>query len=276
MIPARTLAAALIGCGLLAPAAFAASELDERRVVAASTTALRAVGLLTGTAGRCTAFLAGGDRVVVTAAHCVLDREGAPAQESFEFQPAYRGGAGAASYRVRVIVAGKWRPPADPATADAAVLEDWAILLADKPTGITPLTLGTALPITQLTDKPLAAVGYADDIQNGRFPTEDPSCQVTRIQDVRIDHSCRGLGGSSGSPIFLRNADGTRGPLVGVVSRGAVTSTAERLVISNLRLVAPAGAIPELDFGGRAVFVGAFVNAVKMASRAPGPVSTAQ
>jgi len=54
-----------------------------------------------------------------------------------------------------------------------------------------------------------------------------------------------------------------------VVSRGAVTGTAERLVIGNLRLLGPSAAVPEIDFGGRAVFVGAFVNAVKMAARAP-------
>lgn len=275
MTPTRGLAAALIGLGLLAPAAFAANQLDQRHVVAASATALRAVGLLTGTAGRCTGFLAGGDRIVVTAAHCVLNNEGAPAQESFQFQPAYRDGAGAGSFAVRVIVAGKWHPPADPATAEP-VSEDWAILLADKPTGVKPLALETAVPVTQLTDKPLAAVGYAGDIQNGRFLTEDPSCRVTRIQDVRIDHTCRGSVGSSGGPIFLSNPDGTRGGVIGVLTRGAVTSTAERLVIGNLLLIGPGAAIPELDFGGRAVFVGAFVNAVKMAVRNPGDISAAQ
>jgi V8-like Glu-specific endopeptidase len=276
MMPARALAAALIGCCLLAPAAFAANELDERHVVDAASTGLRAVGLLAGTAGRCTGFLAGGDRVVVTAAHCVLDREGAPAQESFEFQPAFRDGAGAGSATVRVIVAGKWRPPADPSTVEAAASEDWAILLADKPTGIKPLALDSKLAISQLTDQKLVAVGYADDLQNGRVPFEDPSCRVTRVQDVRINHSCRGAAGSAGSPIFLSNPDGTRGPLVGVVSRGAVTGTAERLVISNLRQLGPNAAVPDIDFGGRAVFVGAFVNAVKMAGRAPGPLSDVQ
>jgi len=276
MTATRALAAALIGCFLLAPAAFAANELDGRHVIDASTTALRAVGVLTGAARRCTGFLAGGDRVVVTAAHCVLDREGAPAQESFEFQPAYGVGAKADSATVRVIVAGKWRPPADPSAVEAAASEDWAILLADKPTGIKPLALDSTLAISQLTDQKLVAVGYADDIQNGRVPVEDPSCRVTRVQDVRIDHSCRGSVGSAGSPVFLSNPDGTRGPLVGVVSRGAVTGTAERLVIGNLRLLGPSAAVPEIDFGGRAVFVGAFVNAMKMAARSPGPISTAQ
>jgi hypothetical protein len=45
-----------------------------------------------------------------------------------------------------------------------------------------------------------------------------------------------------------------------------VTSTAEHLAISNLRLVA-LPAVQGIDYGGRAVAVGAFLNAARLAAR---------
>jgi V8-like Glu-specific endopeptidase len=257
----QTARGAFLALVLFAPAAFAGSDLDERHVV--SPNELPAVGLFVGTGGRCTGFLAGSDRVIVTAAHCVLNGEGKPAQEKFEFQPSYRDGASAGIYRARVVASGKWLPPAGQDALREAVSEDWAILFTDKPTGIAPLNLATSMSINQLSDQPLADAGYSVDLQNGRFLTEDSSCKVTKVQDFRIEHSCRGSPGSSGGPVFLVNPDGSRGPVVGVVSQQSPSSTAERLVISNLLLLASMHAIPEVDFGGRAIFVGAFVNGVK-------------
>jgi V8-like Glu-specific endopeptidase len=249
---------------LVATAARAAdSELDRRQAANAPDPAMAAIGLLTGTATRCTAFLMGSDRTVVTAAHCVLDRDGRPAQDRFAFQPGYHDGKGAQSVGARVVVAGNWRP-----NGDGAVAEDWAILLADASTGITPLDYAADVTPPQLSDRALAAIGYSVDVATGRFVTEDAPCRATRIVGFRIHHGCRGALGAAGSPIFALDALGGRGPLVGVVTQGAASSTSERLAIAGLMRLAPMRGIPEIDYGGRAVFVGAFVNAAKLTAGA--------
>jgi V8-like Glu-specific endopeptidase len=258
---ARTIVGALtlLALGSLAPGA-RAGDLDERHVVA--TTAVPGIGLLTGTGMRCTGFVAGSVRIIVTAAHCVLNPAGAPAQESFDFQPA----GSKDMLRARVVVAGSWNAKGEPAPLTDAVSDDWAILYTDTPAGVEPLTLADKLPADQLADKMLAAVGYSADIKDGRAPVEDAACRATRIKDFRVDHDCRGTADSAGSPLFVLNPDGTRGPVVGIVAQSGVTSTAEHLVISNLRLTAKPP-LPGIDFGGRAVFVGAFVNAARLAAR---------
>lgn len=242
-----------------------ASDLDERRVVPAGT--LPAVGLLVGNGGRCTGFLTGSDRVIVTAAHCVFKRtDGTASQDVFEFQPGYRNGSSTGVFRAHVIANGDFHFPDAQLPVEQVASQDWAILLTDKPTGIAPLNLAADVTINQLADKPLSYVGYSVDVEDGRVPTEDASCRVIGTEALRIDHSCRGSPGSSGGPIFLLNPDGSRGPVVGVVSSASISSTSERLVITNIRLLAAMRTLPDIDFGGHAAFIGAFLNATKALS----------
>lgn len=262
----RALAAALL-IGALASVARAEDDLDRRRVVAAGE--LPAVGLFTGAGARCTAFLAGSDRVLVTAAHCVLKGAGVARAEFFEFRPGYRDGASSGLFRARVVAHGDWQEPSDQAGLKKAVSEDWAVLYTDKPTGVPPLLLATNLSSNQLADQQVIDDGYSVDLQNGRFLTQD-SCKVTGVEDFRIEHSCRGSPGASGGPLFLANPDGSRGPVIGVNSESNPASTSERLVLTHLRLMSSLRTIPEIDMGGRAIFVGAFVNAVTgLAKNAP-------
>jgi len=249
-------AVALLG---LSSAARAGSELDQRHTLAAGS--LPAIGLLTIGNTHCTGFLAGTDRAVVTAAHCVFKRDGQITQERIDFLPNYRAGTSAGVYRARVIATGGYHPPANQQEADQSTADDWAILLTEKPTGILPLPLMSDTPLSLLADKPVAAVGYSADLENGRFLTEDTACSVIRAQDLRIDHGCRG---SDGGPLFLLNDDGSRGPIIGVITSSALTSPSERLVISNLLALARVRGMPEVDFGGHAAFVGAFLNATKV------------
>ena len=268
--------AIVIALGMLAPTVRGEeSEIDQRQpqgkpptqaATQASDPTLAAIGLLTGTASRCTAFLVGSDRVVVTAAHCVLDRDGKPSQARFAFRPGYRAGAHTPAFDAHVVVTGGWKPTGDPRLSVEPVADDWAILATDQPTGIAPLTLAGDLKLDQLRDRPLASVGYSVDVASGRFVTEDVPCRATHLQDLRIDHTCRGSLGAAGSPLFLLGPTDARGALVGLVVQGAASSTAERLVIGQLMGLADVRGIPAVDYGGRAVFSGAFVNAVKIAT----------
>jgi V8-like Glu-specific endopeptidase len=261
----RPLGALLGSLALLALAipAATASELDERHVVPPGT--LPAVGQLNGNGGRCTGFLAGSDRLIVTAAHCVFKHsDSTPSQDSFEFQPGFRDGSSTGVFHARVIANGSYHFPTDAADAVQVAAQDWAILLIDKPTGIAPLPLMAMITGPDLVDKSMVYVGYSADMQNGRVPVEDSACRVIRADDTRLDHDCRGANDAAGGPLFLRNGDGTRGPVVGVVTAPAISSPSERLVIAAMRNLASLRAFPEIDFGGRAVFVGAFLNATKV------------
>jgi len=260
--------AVLIVLGALAPAVRGESALDGRQPAdkGAGDPTLAAIGLLTGTASRCTGFLAGSDRVVVTAAHCVLDRDGKPTQDRFEFQPGYRAGADTPSFGARVVVNGAWKPAGDPRVSVEPVGEDWAILLTDRSTGITPLALAGDVTLAQVGDHPLATVGYSVDVASGRFVTVEAPCGTTQLEAFRIHHTCRGSLGAAGSPLFFADATGARGALIGIVVQGAASSTAERLAIGQLMALADLRGVPTVDYGGRAVFVGAFVNAAKIAA----------
>jgi V8-like Glu-specific endopeptidase len=265
----RLIPCALLGALLVAavPSVVLAAgdDLDARRVVRDSRTEFPAVGLLTGGGGRCTAFLANSDRVIVTAGHCVLGQDGKPRADLFEFQPGYGNGRAIGVFRAKVMAYGDYKTAADGKGAKEAVANDWAILTTDRPTGVVPLNLaGGDLPAAALADQPLNDLGYSTDIEHGRFLAEDKGCKVTAVQGLRIDHSCRGAPGASGGPIFVVNPDGTRGPVVAVNSQSSVSRTSERLVIRNLRLLAGQHTLPDVDFGGRAVFAGAFLNAVKL------------
>jgi V8-like Glu-specific endopeptidase len=241
----------------------AADDLDARRAITDARTELPAIGLLTGGGSRCTAFLAGSDRVLVTAAHCVLNEEGKPKTEQFDFQPGYTNGRALGTYRATLVTNGEFKPPADGKATKELVLGDWAVLTLDRPAGVAPLALVRDLPSSTLADKSIQAFGYSTDIENGRFLTQD-ACKVTAVEGMRIEHSCRGARGASGGPIFLANPDGTRGPVVAVNVQESASRTSERLVIRNIRALAGLRTLPELDFGGRAVYAGAFLNAVKL------------
>ncbi len=191
-----------------------ADDLDARRVVTDARTEFPAIGLLTGGGSRCTAFLAGSDRVLVTAAHCVLNQEGKPKAEQFEFQPGYTNGRALAVHRATLMTNGDFKTPSDSKGLKESVPNDWAVLSLDRPAGVAPLALVRDLPSSALTDKSLNALGYSTDIENGRFLAED-SCKVTAVDAMRIEHSCRGAPGASGGPIFLVGPDGTRGAVVG-------------------------------------------------------------
>ena len=240
-----------------------ADDLDARRVVADARTAFPAIGLLTGGGSRCTAFLAGSDRVLVTAAHCVLNQEGKPKAEQFEFQPGYTNGRALGVHRATLMTSGEFKTPSDSKGLKESVPNDWAVLSLDRPAGVAPLALVRDLPSSALNDQSLNALGYSTDIENGRFLAED-NCKVTAVDAMRIEHSCRGAPGASGGPIFLVGPDGTRGAVVGVNVQESASRTSERVVIRNLRGLAGLRTLPDVDFGGRAVYAGAFANAVKL------------
>jgi protease YdgD len=176
---------------------------DDRYLVDATVLPFRAVGLLTlMDGGGCTGSLVG-PRTVLTAAHCVLDGDGALAVPlTFEagLQQGRRQG------KARVLSA---TVPPDYGRTDAGEGHDWALVTLDRDLGTT---LGT-LPVHVLTSEEVAQVrrtgllvdqaGYSWD--TGSNLSGNRSCRVTLVRpDNAIQHECDTTRGDSGSPLLLQ------------------------------------------------------------------------
>lgn len=209
----------LLSLGLVALTAVPVAAQDSRLRTLQTGDASRgweAVGRLdmNGT-GFCTATLIAEDRVL-TAAHCLFDRTtGERLQDAaLTFLAGWRNGRAEAIRGVRR--AAIW--PGFDFAAGAALSNlpaDLAVLELDRPirtTAIRPFAIADALPGE---GTPVAVVSY------GRGRAEAPSLQETchllaRRRDGVFVFSCAIESGSSGSPVFLADAEGIR--IVSVIS----------------------------------------------------------
>jgi V8-like Glu-specific endopeptidase len=96
-----------------------------------------AVGRFTGTM-ICTAGIVLHPRIIVSASHCVTERDRSVVRATGVFEPAGRAGADVDRFEATVWAVGARQDVTAQSADDAA--NDWAILLLDRtPTGIRPL-----------------------------------------------------------------------------------------------------------------------------------------
>ena len=175
--------------------------------------AWEAVGRLDTGVSFCTATLIAPD-LVLTAAHCLFDEEGARLPEAdLQFSAGLRHGRAVAVRGVtRTIMPEGYARPIGPAMPDS-IARDIAILRLDRSvpsSTVTPIAMGAAVaPASAVT-----LVSYGTDRE--AFPSIEEDCAILSRQGAVQVLSCHVVAGSSGSPVLHLGANGPE--IVAVVS----------------------------------------------------------
>ncbi len=186
---------------------------DPRQIVDARAPPYSAIGKFKGTM-TCTGAIALDPRIVVTAGHCVTERDGTIRTSNLSFWQGYQAGTDLGRFAATVWALGSAQSFSRQSAHDAA--EDWAILILDRaPEGLTPFLLSDrSVESLKSLERQILMPSYSSDISNAEVVGVDPACSVRDLAwDVFI-HDCKAQLGSSGAPLLVR--DGLRYAIVGI------------------------------------------------------------
>lgn len=176
---------------------------DRRRIVDARAAAYAAVGRFTGTM-TCTAAVIVHPRIIVTAGHCVANRNGRIRPSKLIFQPGYQAGTDLGQLQARVWAVGTTQMFGPQSVQDAS--NDWAILLLERaPVGIRPFLLSNRSKDTLMQlGQQILMPSYSIDIAAAQSLSVDPACSVLGLVWNVLIHDCKASYGGSGAPLLIR------------------------------------------------------------------------
>lgn len=163
-----------------------------------------------GTIHSCTGTLVG-FKVVLTAAHCVLDNQGHPTPVHFDAH-FVQGNSDGSSVSDQIAVG--------TATPDKDWGADWAVFSLQDPLGETQGYMNVYAPTPDQLPFPVAFAGYSADFKDGKIAGAD-FCKLMQYFPANgtYGHDCSTEEGASGGPLFARSATGGY-TVVGINTRG--------------------------------------------------------
>src|SRR6266849_925788 len=153
------------------------TEVDHRRIVNARLSPYSAIGRFKGTM-TCTAAIVLNPRIIITAGHCLTERDGTTRRSNLSFQLGYQTGTDLGRFQATVWAVGSRQSFTHESVQQAS--RDWAILVLDRaPTGVHPLLLNYhSLKALKLLERQILLPAYSNDIINAEVLSVDPACTV--------------------------------------------------------------------------------------------------
>lgn len=181
-----------------------ASDDDARRIVDARFAPYSAVGRLKGTMV-CTAAIVLHPRIIITAGHCVTERDGTTKRSNLSFQPGYQAGIDLGRFEAKVWAVGSKQSFKRQSVHDAS--QDWVILVLDRtPKGVEPFLLShLSFETLKSRERQFLMPSYSNDIGDAEVLSVDPTCSIRDLAWDVLVHDCRGRFGSSGAPLLMRD-----------------------------------------------------------------------
>ncbi|KAB2850115.1 MAG: hypothetical protein F9K44_05895 [Hyphomicrobiaceae bacterium] len=156
----------------------------------------------------CTGALVLHPRIVVTAAHCLLETDGSVTKKSVSFQLGHDSVGAPLIFQGRVERVGSVRQNGDRTVRDEAM--DWGIVVLDEaPANVRPLLLkSVSETAAALLAKRISLPAFSIDVAAGRAMTVDQGASILAVRwGVFLHDSGRALG-SSGAPLLVDTGEG--------------------------------------------------------------------
>lgn len=179
------------------------TDVDPRRIVDARLPPYAAVGKFKGTMG-CTAAVVLHPRIIVTAAHCITQRDGSIKWSNLSFRLGYQRETALGDFRATVWTIGSIQSFRRQSVHSAS--QDWAILILDRaPAGVHPLLLSFYSVANLMSlEQQILMPSYSNDIGDAEVLSVDPACTVRDLVWDAFIHDCKARYGSSGAPLLVR------------------------------------------------------------------------
>lgn len=190
--------------GRQANAIIGTADEHPRRIVDATGRPYAAVGRFKGTM-LCTAAIVGHPRIILTAGHCITEKDGSIRKSNLSFQLGYQAGIEWGRFDAMVWAIGSKQNFKRQTVHDAS--HDWAILVLDRtPIGVEPFILHPySFETLKARERQLLMPSYSNDIGQADFLSVDPTCSIRDLMWDVLIHDCRGAFGSSGAPLLIRD-----------------------------------------------------------------------